>query len=170
MLLLILTGIRSSDIAHLTLDSIDWEGGTIRFCQQKTGFPLELPLTPAIGNAIFDYLTQERPDTEIRRLFLSETRPFSPLANNSIKNIVAKAFKMAGVRQTPGARKGAHIFRHNAASSMLENGVRQPVISRMLGPSSLQSLEAYLCADFMHLKECALDIGAFPVGKGVLPI
>lgn len=167
MLLLILTGIRSSDIAHLTLDSVDWESGTVCIRQQKTDLPLELPLTPVIGNAIFDYLTQERPDTESRRLFLSETRPFSPLANNSIENIVAKVFRMAGIRQTPGDRRGTHIFRHNAASSMLENGVRQPVISRTLGHSSPQSLDAYLSADFAHLKECALDIGAFPVAKEV---
>jgi len=170
MLLLILTGIRSSDIAHLTLDSIDWESGTVYVCQQKTDFPLELPLTPVIGNAIFDYLTQERPDTESQRLFLSETWPFSPLANNSIGNIVAKVFKMAGIRQTPGDRKGTHIFRHNAASSMLENGVQQPVISRTLGHSSPQSLEAYLSADFVHLKECALDIRVFPIAEGVFPI
>lgn len=52
MLLLILTGIRSSDIACLTLDSIDWETATVCICQKKTGLPLELPLTPVIGNAI----------------------------------------------------------------------------------------------------------------------
>ena len=169
MLLLVLTGIRSSDVACLTLDSIDWEGDKIYLCQQKTGLPLELPLIPAIGNAIFDYLTQERPDTESRRLFLSETWPFSPLANNSIENIVAKTFKLAGIRQEAGARKGTHIFRHNAASSMLENGIQQPVISKVLGHSSPQSLDAYLSADFVHLKECTLDIGAFPIGKGVFP-
>lgn len=169
MLLLVLTGIRSSDVACLTLDSIDWEGDKIYLCQQKTGLPLELPLIPAIGNAIFDYLTQERPDTESRRLFLSETWPFSPLANNSIENIVAKTFKLAGIRQEAGSRKGTHIFRHNAASSMLENGIQQPVISKVLGHSSPQSLDAYLSADFVHLKECALDIGAFPIGKGVFP-
>lgn len=170
MLLLILTGIRSSDIACLTLDSIDWETATVCICQKKTGLPLELPLTPVIGNAIFDYLTQERPDTESRRLFLSETWPFSPLADNSIENIVAKVFRMAGIRQSPGERKGTHIFRHNAASSMLENGVQQPVISKTLGHSSPQSLEAYLSADFVHLKECALGIETFPVAKGVFPI
>lgn len=169
ILLLIFTGIRSSDIAHLTLASVDWESGTIYICQQKTDFPLELPLTPVIGNAIFDYLTQERPNTESQRLFLSEIWPFSPLANNSIKNIVAKVFKMAGIRQLPGEKKGTHIFRHYAASTMLENGVQQPVISRTLGHSSPQSLEAYLSADFVHLRECALDIGTFPIAKEVFP-
>ena len=89
--------------------------------------------------------------------------------SNSIENIVAKTFKLAGIRQEAGSRKGTHIFRHNAASSMLENGIQQPVISKVLGHSSPQSLDAYLSADFVHLKECALDIGAFPIGKGVFP-
>ena len=53
---------------------------------------------------------------------------------------------------------------------MLENGVQQPVISKTLGHSSPQSLEAYLSADFVHLKECALGIETFPVAKGVFPI
>ena len=75
-----------------------------------------------------------------------------------------------GVDLSPGERKGTHIFRHNAASSMLENGVQQPVISKTLGHSSPQSLEAYLSADFVHLKECALGIETFPVAKGVFPI
>lgn len=167
VLLLLLTGIRSSDITHLTFDSIDWENECISICQVKTALPLELPLTATIGNAIFDYITQERPATESRFVFLSEKKPYSPLANNSIENIVAKVFRIAGIRQISGSRKGTHVFRHYAASTMLESGVKQPVISRTLGHASPESLEAYLNADFVHLKECALDIHGFPVSKEV---
>lgn len=166
--LLLFTGIRSSDIANLSLDAINWKDETITISQQKTGHLLQLPLTPLIGNTIFDYLTQERPHTNCNRLFLSETRPYSPLANNSIENIVAKIFKLAGIRQAPGERKGTHIFRHNVASSMLENGIRHPVISKVLGHSSPDSLHTYLSADFKHLKECALGLEDFPIAKGVL--
>jgi hypothetical protein len=49
----------------------------------------------------------------------------------------------------------------------LGNGVPQPVISRTLGHTSPNSLEAYLSADFKHLKECALSIEGFPVSEGV---
>lgn len=48
-------------MAGLTLDAIDWDGDLIYITQQKTEFPLELPLTAVVGNAIYDYLTSERP-------------------------------------------------------------------------------------------------------------
>ena len=135
--------------------------------QQKTSVPVEIPLSAVVGNAIYDYLAEERPDTGSLRLFLSETHPFSPLAAGSIGNIVAKACRLAGIRQEPGDRKGTHIFRHNLASSMLENGVPQPVITQTLGHTAPDSLEPYLRADFVHLKECALSIEAFPLAEEV---
>ena len=74
------------------------------------------------------------------------------------------------MRQNPGDRKGTHIFRHNLASSMLENSVPQPVITQTLGHTAPDSLEPYLRADFVHLKECALSVEQFPLAKEVLSI
>lgn len=170
LLLLIFTGLRGCDIAALTLDAIDWEKEIILISQQKTAVPVELPLSAVVGNAIYDYLTEERPDTGDCHVFLSETRPFSPLASRSIGSIVTKMFKAAGIRQDPGSRKGTHIFRHNLASTMLENGVPQPVITQTLGHTAPDSLEPYLRADFVHLKECALSIEAFPLAGEVLSV
>lgn len=170
LLLLIFTGLRGCDIAALTLDAIDWEKETILISQQKTEAPVELPLSAIVGNAIYDYLTEERPDTGDCHVFLSETHPFSPLASHSIGSIVAKIFKTAGIRQEPGSRKGTHIFRHNLASSMLENGVPQPVITQTLGHTAPDSLEPYLRADFVHLKECALSVEPFPLAGEVLSV
>ena len=170
LLLLLFTGLRGCDIAGLTFSSIDWEKERILVEQQKTSVPVEIPLSAVVGNAIYDYLTEERPDTGNLRLFLSETHPFSPLTARSIGNIVAKACRLAGIRQRPGDRKGTHIFRHNLASSMLENGVPQPVITQTLGHTAPDSLEPYLRADFVHLKECALSIEAFPLAEEVFSL
>jgi integrase len=56
-ILALYTGLRGCDIAGMTLDSIDWDRDLIYIRQQKTEFPLELPLTAVVGNAIYDYLT-----------------------------------------------------------------------------------------------------------------
>lgn len=165
--LLLYTGIRGCDISGLLLDSIDWEHDLIRIHQQKTGEPLELPLSPVVGNAIYDYLCLERPAVDNSHVFLSETRPFTPLADRSIGSIVAKVLRISGIRQNKGDRKGTHIFRHNLASSLLEHGVPRPVISETLGHTSPDSLEPYLRADFVHLKECAISIAEFPVAEEV---
>lgn len=170
ILLLLFTGLRACDIAGLTFSSIDWEKEQILVAQQKTSVPVELPLSAVVGNAIYDYLAEERPDTGSPHLFLTETHPFSSLTAGGISSIVAKICKLAGIRQKPGDRKGTHIFRHNLASSMLENGVPQPVITQTLGHTAPDSLEPYLRADFVHLKECALSIEAFPLAEEVFSL
>lgn len=161
------TGLRSCDIAGLTLDAIDWDRDLICIKQQKTEFPLELPLTAVVGNAIYAYLTSERPHTESRYLFVSQNKPYDRLKSSSMGNVAVRIMKVAGIRQSKGDRKGFHIFRHHLATTLLGNGVPQPVISRTLGHSSPDSLEAYLSADFLHLKECAINISRFPVPEEV---
>jgi integrase len=166
-MLLMYTGLRGCDVAGMTLDSIDWKNDRIHIRQQKTEEPLDLPLSAMVGNAIYDYLSSERPDSGESRLFLSLTKPFTPLDSGSIGNITGKIMKEAKVRQSPGMRKGVHIFRHHVASALLGNGIPQPVISRTLGHTAPDSLEPYLRADFIHLKECALDISGFPIAGEV---
>lgn len=166
-MLLMYTGLRSCDVAGMALDAVDWKNDRIHIHQQKTEIPLELPLSATIGNAIYDYLSSERSDSGESHLFLSMTKPFSPLESRSIGNITGKIMKEAGIRQSPGMRKGTHVFRHHLASTLLGNGVPRPVISRTLGHTSPDSLEPYLRADFIHLKQCTLDIAIFPVAGEV---
>ena len=170
ILLLLFTGLRGCDIAGLTLESIDWQTERISIIQEKTAVPLELPLFATVGNAIYDYIAEERPDTGSSFLFLSENFPYSPVGSGCIAGIVSKVFQMAGIRQNKGDRKGTHIFRHYLVKSMLENEVAQPVISQTLGHTAPESLEPYLGADLAHLKECALSVESFPLSKEVLSI
>jgi integrase len=75
--------------------------------------------------------------------------------------------KTANIRQNAGDRKGFHIFRHRLATELLSNGVAQPIISKIAGHTSPDSLESYLSADFKHLKECAISIAEYPVSSEV---
>ncbi len=168
--LLLYTGMRGCDIAGLLRNSVDWSGERIRINQRKTGVALELPLTPTVGNAIYDYLDSERPASSDSHIFLSEVPPHRPLSSGSIGNISIRIFRAAGIRQEPSSRRGTHIFRHHAASSMLESGIPQPVISRLFGHTSPDSLDPYLMADFRHLKECAIGVDEFPVPEEVLAL
>jgi len=166
-ILVLYTGLRGCDIAGMTLDSIDWDRNLIHIKQQKTEFPLELPLTAVVGNAIYDYLTSDRPHTESTYLFVSQHKPYVRLKNGSIGNVAVRIMKAAGIRQLKGNRKGFHIFRHHLATALLGNGVPQPVISRTLGHTSPDSLETYLSADFPHLKECSINIECYSVPEEV---
>ncbi|MBU3191927.1 tyrosine-type recombinase/integrase [Clostridium bowmanii] len=162
-MLALYTGLRGCDIAGMTLDSIEWDKDLICIRQQKTESPLELPLTAVVGNAIYDYLASERPHTKSRYIFISQNKPYDRLKSRSIGNVAGRIMKASGTRQSKGDRKGFHIFRHHLATTLLGNGVPQPVISRTLGHTSPDSLEPYLSADFPHLKECSISIECFPV-------
>ena len=167
-LLALHTGLRCCDIAGMTMDSIDWSKDIIRVKQQKTDVPSELPLTAVVGNAIFDYITMERPKTGLDEIFLSQSRPYGALKSKSLSNVADKIMKVADIRQEKGSRRGFHIFRHHLATALLGNGIPQPVISRILGHTSPDSLDAYLSADFPHLKECSLSVEGFPLRKEVM--
>lgn len=162
IILLLYTGLRQSDIVNLKLSDIDWENEKICITQVKTQEPLELPLQPIVGNALFNYITKERPKVDIENVFIRENAnlPIKPCALNTITN---KIFKLANIRE--GKRKGTHIFRYKIATMLLKNKVPQIIISQILGHKSPETLKHYLSVDFPHLKECTLDIEIFESNK-----
>jgi integrase len=161
------TGLRSSDIAGMKMDAIDWDGDLLNIRQQKTEAPLTLPLSAVVGNAIYDYVEEERPKTDCDYVFISLNRPFGKITNVAICGIVKKVMKAAEIRQMPGDRQGLHVFRHHLATALLGNGVARPVISSIIGHASPNSLDAYLSADFPHLKNCAISIEQYPMANDV---
>ena len=165
--ILLHTGIRGIDIACMKLGDIDWENDLLTFEQQKTSQPLQLPLIPVVGNAIYDYCTMERPASESPYLFLGALAPHNSLTTDGIAYSVHKIMQAADIRQSKGRRKGTHIFRHHMVTTMLSNGVPQPVITGALGHTAPESLSPYLHADMKHLRECALPLDEFPVSKEV---
>ena len=64
------TGLRAVDICGLKLSDIDWEHECIRIIQNKTDHVLNIPLSEAIGNALVDYLLNERPCSDSDFVFL----------------------------------------------------------------------------------------------------
>lgn len=55
------TGLRSVDICNLRLGDVEWKHNIIHIVQSKTQWPLNLPLRSSYGNAMADYLLEERP-------------------------------------------------------------------------------------------------------------
>jgi integrase len=166
-LLALYTGLRNCDIATLSFDKIDWENDLICITQNKTGIPLTLPLRAVVGNALFDYITKERPQSPERFIFLTVNAPFRRLHTTNLNAICISIMNKAGIRNKPNDRRGFHLFRHYVATSLLGNGVEQPIISSTLGHQSPSSLNSYLNADLIHLKDCSLSINDFPFREEV---
>lgn len=168
--ILFFTGLRPCDIASLTMDGIDWDKDEIRLIQKKTSVPLVLPLTAVIGNAIYDYLAEERPESDNPHIFLGANRPYNAVSAAAMWHIASKMYKSAGIRLSDSDRRGTHLFRYNAATTFVGNGIPRPVASAILGHEDPSSLDYYTFADITHLRKCALEIKKFPVKEGVFDL
>ena len=169
-MLLYFTGLRASDISDLLISDIDWQTEVICRRQCKTGNMIELPMSVSVGNAIFEYITQERPNNLDPHVFLWNKPPFSPIDVTVIWPVTAHIYKAAGIRQNVGDRRGSHLFRHHVATHLAMKGFPQPVISEILGHENPESLNHYLSSDIEHLRTCALSIEEYPVAEEVFSI
>lgn len=157
------TGLRAVDICGLQLDSIDWKHDTISINQEKTGKPLVLPLFPSLGNALMEYLLDERPQSESTYVFLSKVAPFHPLVDHSsIYNVLRKVLVEADVAPQ-GRISGTRMSRHSYASQLLRRGISLTVISEALGHSNPNSTMRYISTDDKVLSTLTLPL---PKGGG----
>lgn len=164
------TGMRGSDLANLSLDSVDWEKDSIEFVQSKTGQPVRLPLLASIGNPLFDYLESSRPeDSVLSNIFLNLNSPDSPVRGDTIGGIARRFFAKCDIKP-PVGHNGIRLFRRYLATKALRNGDAPAVISSILGHTCRESLTPYIDADVEHLRECGLDISMIPVGKEVFEV
>lgn len=166
-LLFYYTGMRKGDVAMFKHEYIDWDACTITFYQSKNSTYNTISLRPVIGNAIFDYVTQERPQCCSDYLFLTMDKPYRPLQGGSVYDVLDKIFKLAGVR-TDGGRKGTHIFRHHLTRKLIERKYDTRMITNLLGHTSTSSIDTYLQSDFESLKSCALSIEQYPLNIDTL--
>lgn len=150
-------GMRVSDIAQLTFDNIDWENNNINFLQYKTGNPNTLPLLPAVGNAIIDYLRNGRPKIDSDQVFVSCKAPYKDLDGGAVHSIIARAFSLSGININE-RHHGGHALRFSLAQRMLEKSMPIPIISETLGHTVLDTTRSYVRIDLSHMQQCVLAI------------
>lgn len=148
-------GLRDSDIRELTFENIDWQNDRIRIVQKKTGVPLELPLLDEVGNAIFDYITKERPQEAVcRQIFVRRQAPYSKLG--SVYSIVSKVLKRLGLCEDKP--KGPHVLRRTMVGRLLHAEVPHQVITDVLGHVSKDTDKEYYSMETERLRLCSLPL------------
>ena len=91
-------GLRASDIIHLKLNDVDWLRKELRIQQQKTGFPVNLPLTERVAAALQDYLLNGRRQSDSEYLFLSLRPPFEKIGDAIALGCMFRSYqKVAGI-------------------------------------------------------------------------
>ncbi len=164
-------GLRGSDVANLTLDSIDRSKRTIHLVQCKTRQSLALPLTDEVGAALADYLRRARPASTCRQIFLRSPAPVAALCLPTVSNTLRRASKTAGVSLKAA---GFRCLRHALALRLLRQGTPLKSIGDILGHRSTDSTSEYLRLNLDDLRQVALPVpaarGAKPPGKEIRPV
>lgn len=161
LLLLARLGLRSSEVAALLLDDVDWAAGCL-CVRGKGGRDDVLPLPPDVGEAIAAYLQDGRPASGDRHVFLRSRAPIRAFKNSAVAvaSIVMHALMRAGV---DAPHQGAHQFRHALAVDLLKKGASLPEIGELLRHRSPQVTTIYARVDLTTLRALA------PAWPGVAP-
>lgn len=165
------TGIRASELIHLSPFDVDTEEGVLRVIRGKGGKDRHVPLTRAAADAITAYLVNGRPlllaATKIgsgiypakagRRLFVSPRG--GVLYRATLDKLVHRWAKQARIKK----RVTAHVFRHSVATQLLKRGADIRHIQVLLGHASLSTTERYTRVEISDLQ--AVVKRAHPRGR-----
>lgn len=148
-------GLRPGELAELCLGDIDWRGATIMLRERKNRRGATLPLPPAAGRAIVDYLREHRPDTDDRHVFVQQVGPRrgQPIKASAVSEVVTRAMRRADI-DAPMA--GGYVLRHTMASRMVTGGASLKEVADVLGHRDLDTTAIYAKLDVVALRAVAL--------------
>lgn len=145
-------GLRSGEVARISLDDIDWRGGTITLRHTKGRREDVLPLPVATGKAIGAYLKLERPQTRNRAVFVRHVAPREqPVGPDLVRKTIRQAYARAGLPYTR-----SHLLRHTMANRLLAGGSSLKEVADVLRHRSLNTTLIYAKLDSRNLIEVAL--------------
>lgn len=165
------TGIRASELIHLSPFDVDTEDGVLRVVRGKGGKDRHVPLTRAAADAIDAYLVKGRPvllaatktgsgiypSKASKRLFVSPRG--GVLYRATLDKLVHRWAKQARIKKCVTA----HVFRHSVATQLLKRGADIRHIQVLLGHASLSTTERYTRVEISDLQ--AVVKRAHPRGR-----
>ena len=145
-------GLRSGEVARLSLDDIDWCAGTITLRHTKGRREDVLPLPATTGEAIAAYLKFERPKTRNRAVFVRHVAPRDqPVGADLVRKTIRQAYARAGLPYTR-----SHLLRHTMANRLLAGGSSLKEVADVLRHRSLNTTLIYAKLDSRNLIAVAL--------------
>ena len=159
-LLFAIYGLRSSEVAQLRLDDLDWRNETLTIRRAKRGRLQQYPLQYEVGDAILQYLQRGRPRCSCRNLFVTGRSPYRPIQSTVLRPVVSERMKNLGIRSE---HMGPHSLRHACATQLLKRGTSLKDIADFLGHSNLKCVSIYAKHDVRTLRQ----VSAFSL-RGVL--
>lgn len=154
--LLYSTGLRRSEVAHLTMMDLERGNNVVRVVKGKGGKDRYVPIGERALLWIERYLNDVRPrwslDAGDYSLFLTPKR--LPMTPSQVTSRIGRLVVKAGL----SGRGSCHRFRHTFATHLLENGCDLRLIQGMLGHAGMEMTARYAQVSIKQL--CAAH-GAF---------
>ena len=150
LLLFAIYGLRSSEVAQLRLDDIDWRNETLTIRRAKRGRLQQYPLQYEVGEAILQYLQHSRPRCSCRNLFVTGQSPHRPIQSSVLWPVVSSRIRSMRIRSE---HMGPHSIRHACATQLLKRGTPLKDIADFLGHSSLKCVSIYAKHDVRTLRQ-----------------
>jgi integrase/recombinase XerD len=151
MEMLFATGMRRQELVNLRMEDLDFERSMVRIHGAKTGDVRNIPAGDRAFKWLAKYIEEVRP-----LLLLSEDRGNVFLASHGEgmeiglpSILLGRYFHLANIRK----RSPVHVFRHTAATLMLENGADVRTVQEFLGHRSITSTQRYTHVSARKLKE-----------------
>jgi site-specific recombinase XerD len=156
VLLLATYGLGAAEVLGIRLEDVDWQSGVLRVCRPKTNVSIELPLLPAVAQALTAYLRWERPPARsVQHIFVRENMPYEPITSGAIRHRIRHYARLAGISTKV---IGAHAFRHSHARRQIDSGANVKVVSDILGHRSSSSTSVYVRVALERLRAVALPV------------
>lgn len=153
LMLLARLGLRADEVRSLSLDDVDWQSGLLTI-RGKGRPPEPMPLPKDVGTALAAYLTNGRPPSTSRAVFVRMMAPHTEFpSSGAITDMVADALHAAGV---VAPIKGAHVFRHTLATQMLNDGASLREIGQVLRHGDEDTTRIYAKVDMRRLRALTL--------------
>ncbi len=143
------TGLRISELAHLTVDNIHLDERYIR-CIGKGNKERVVPFGHTAQQQVQDYLDFHRPALLKERFCeqLLVTRRGTGFTRQGLWKLIKAHALAAGITQ----RVTPHTLRHSFASHLLARGAQLRVIQEMLGHADIATTQIYTHVDANRLK------------------
>jgi integrase/recombinase XerD len=145
------TGIRRMELARLDLNSVNFSARTLLVRKGKGNRDRVIPIAERACNWIARYLREVRPKRVNPQsgsaLFLDGKG--LRFRGHQLSRMVGRHFQAVG-RRTSGA---CHLFRHSAATLMLENGADIRCIQEFLGHADISTTQIYTHVTMLRLRK-----------------
>jgi len=156
-------GLRTSDISNLKLADISWKESSISLIQQKTGVYLKLPLPVDVGNSLYRYICEGRPQSNSHHVFVHHRAPYCKFGSATFGRLL-KA--VVTTQCESEAIHGFHVTRKTFASNLLATGNSITIIAAALGHVGVNSVDEYLATNEDQMQLCAIGLKGIEYSGG----